>query len=526
LSRIAVLTQADLAMRWRTSAFRLVLLAVAVASWWCFPPRDADYALLTLLGRYRGIYSSAWMGSTVAMTTIWLALVGFFCVRGGIVREAEQGVWPLLASAPLNRREWLLSKWLGNLLSLALIVAAQLLVALLAQWLRAEDRHIDLLALILPVVWLSLPMLSLVSALAVGFELLPGLRGTAGNVVYFMLWILLLATTEQALSRPLSGPPAWPGDPAGEMVFERAEREATAGLDKRASNARFCMVCGVSLGQPLALPWPKLAMVPEQALGRISWGLLPPVILLLCTPLTLRRPRESRRDSHRPASSTESWPARLVDRWLGSLALLEIGIAWRGRPGWWWAGLLLAWCAEAFAPASVATAAHLAAWLLILATLSKAALRERDSGLLPLVDSTPNSAGLLPARWLAISLLAAWAVLPAIVRSAIGHDGGTAAALLLAGPSLAGAALVSGLFAQSARPFELLFCWLAYLALHGNFILDPAAAARDSVLLHLVAIVLCAAILHGHGQLRRRRGFSAWAGNPFFHRNSCPINRQ
>jgi hypothetical protein len=61
------------------------------------------------------------------------------------------------------------------------------------QLVRGEDTHIDLLALASPFLAVTLPVMALVAALAVGFEAVPGLRGGLGNVVYFIFWMTTLS---------------------------------------------------------------------------------------------------------------------------------------------------------------------------------------------------------------------------------------------------------------------------------------------------------------------------------------------
>jgi len=80
------------------------------------------------------------------------------------------------------------------------------LAALAMQLLRAESRHVDLFALLSPIVAFSLPALALTAALAVLFETIPGLRGGVGNVVYFFVWIALLmfGTSTLIANRPIT----------------------------------------------------------------------------------------------------------------------------------------------------------------------------------------------------------------------------------------------------------------------------------------------------------------------------------
>ena len=94
----------------------------------------------------------------------------------------------MLAATPLSRAGYTMGKALSNLAVLASMVAVVIVCSALLQWVRAEDARIDPLALVMPHLLITLPFMALVAALAVLFEMLPGLRGGLGNVAWFFLW--------------------------------------------------------------------------------------------------------------------------------------------------------------------------------------------------------------------------------------------------------------------------------------------------------------------------------------------------
>src|SRR6185369_16492223 len=80
---------------------------------------------------------------------------------------------------------------------------------------RGEDMRIHPWALLSPTVLITLPVLAVVSALALLFEMIPGLAGGFGNAVFFFLWMMLL--TSSSLS---SGSHAPFRDVIGEAVVQ------------------------------------------------------------------------------------------------------------------------------------------------------------------------------------------------------------------------------------------------------------------------------------------------------------------
>ena len=78
-------------------------------------------------------------------------------MRGTLVRDLETRVWQLLVATPMTRGGYLLAKWASHMVVFAVVMAVGLVRGLVAQWVRAEDRAIDLVELVKPVLVLSLP---------------------------------------------------------------------------------------------------------------------------------------------------------------------------------------------------------------------------------------------------------------------------------------------------------------------------------------------------------------------------------
>ena len=142
------LLQADLRQRMRTPRFWLLVAGLAALMWWCFPPASADFLTVSVGDNMRGRYSSAWIGMVVAlMYSASLSLAGFYLVRGTVTRDLDTKVWQLLVVTNMSRGAYLLSKWLSHLTVFVVLMSAGLAVGLVAQYVRAEDLHLDLIEL-------------------------------------------------------------------------------------------------------------------------------------------------------------------------------------------------------------------------------------------------------------------------------------------------------------------------------------------------------------------------------------------
>src|SRR3954447_3054383 len=99
------------------------------------------------LGDYRGVSNSAWLGSVITLlASTLLTLIGFYIVKNTIQRDRETRVGQILATTPMSKSFYTLSKTLSNFAVLAAMVLILLLAAIVIQLIQG-DGHIQLFAL-------------------------------------------------------------------------------------------------------------------------------------------------------------------------------------------------------------------------------------------------------------------------------------------------------------------------------------------------------------------------------------------
>ncbi len=506
--RFAALLRADLLQRLRAPRVWALLAALAGAAWFCFPAQSARYMILGVGGVHRGQYGSAWIGMALAMLCIWLSLLGFYVVRGSLARDIETRVWQLLAATPMRRAVYLLGKWCGNLLVLALVLAGATAVGLAAQWVRGEDRAVDLVELVKPLLVLALPLLSITAMCALLFDLVPWLRRSAGNALYLVLWVAALAVTQQGLQSPeqRSGG-RWLGDPFGVGVFERTAHERVEAQHGVDAAPGFCLACGMANKKPQLIDWRGWQPPARDLAGRAAWLGIAIGAVLAMAPWLDRAAAHAGPAARGAGSGAGGRALRWLDRVLqplrgsafGNLLALEVQLALRQRRLWWWLALLAAWGVQALASPGVAALAALAAWVATLDLFARAGLRENATGfgagmgaVVFGASGAPRRVGL--ARWLMLVLVGVLGSLPLLARFGVANPPLALAALAVT-VSLASWGLALGAATRSAHAFELLVCALAYLAIDGGPALNVAAAPALTGAAHLALLPLSALIL-------------------------------
>lgn len=496
LHRFLAIVLADARQRWRTPRLRAWLLVLVAVTWLCFPAADAGYRVLGA-GTHRVAYDSAWAGMVVAMLCSWLSLLGFYLVRGTLTRDIESRCWQLLVATPLGRGSYLLAKWASHLLVLGAIAAGMLVVAAIAVVVRGEAPGLDVVALVEPTLLLGGPALGICALCAVLFDLLPPLRRTAGNVLYVVLWVGMLASASAV--DPRADVPVRVGDVHGIAVFKRDAVDAAAAQGVAADARRICMLCGRGASATRALRWPAWTPARADVAGRVAWALLPVPLLLLAArgldraaaaPTPTAGPRRVRR-----LAVLRRLLAPLQRGHGSALMSLELQQTLRQLSLPAWAALFVAWGVQLGAAPPTACLAVIAAWALFLPAFARAATRETEFGTAALVYSSAGAVPrLLRVRAGGLLALGVLATAPALLRFAASEPL-IAVALGALVVSLAAWALALGALTGSSRPFEALFAIAALLALNGVGVLDASVAPRTTLFAHAAGLPLALLLL-------------------------------
>jgi hypothetical protein len=506
LRRFFAILIADLRERSRSTRFWVVLGIVGVVTWWCFPPIESGYMTVSLGSRTRAYYSSAWVGMVLGlMYSTMLSLFGFYLVRGTLVRDFDTRVWQLLVATPMTRPGYLLAKWISHMLVFTLIMAIGLFIGLAAQWWRAEDRHIDLIELIKPVFWLSLPALGITAMMAVLFDLLPWLRRTGGNVLYFFVWVSLFAVAATALDPEKSqwARETWLSDPNGVSLAMRDFMAHFAIIQPGITIKGLNIGSSVFQGKATLFEWTQWAPSFMDILGRLMWPLLAALMVILMAPM-LDWAAARTRATTASAASSPGRRLRWLDHLLQPLQRYPLGVLWaaelklvlRQRRIWWWLALAVLALVQIFSPPPAVAIACIGVWLISTDLFARSVLREREAGTGALIFTAAHARSrLLILRVLTASALAIIPVLPALLHF-LSVDALMSLALLLTAASVAMAGLALGALCRSARPFELLLVMLAYVGVQGQNTLNVALEPTSTATQHAIILpIMCALLL-------------------------------
>ena len=188
LARVAAIVQVDFRVRFRrVSTIVVFLLLSAFAYVWL--PAPSSGRTLIQINDHRAIYNSGAIGmGTASLGMVFVGLFGFYVISNAIRRDIVTRCGLVAASTPMRTGEYLLGKFLGNVLFLTTFLGGFMLSSMAMLLVRGE-APIEPLVFIGQYLLLTPPAIIFVSSVAVLFESIPFLAGKFGDVAYFFFWM-------------------------------------------------------------------------------------------------------------------------------------------------------------------------------------------------------------------------------------------------------------------------------------------------------------------------------------------------
>ena len=203
--RIAAITNADFRIRFRKASTAAIFLVLCITAYLWIPDPSTGRALLQM-NEQRALYNSPALAlATASLCNILLGLVGYYMVSNSIGRDTRTRTGFVIASTNVKNWEYLTGIFFGNLIFLSIVVFGFMLSCMVMQLIRGE-APIDFASFAWHYLILIPPMVVFVSAISVLFESARWLSGRFGDLVYFFVWMFVLAfvaiTTEKTAGRP------------------------------------------------------------------------------------------------------------------------------------------------------------------------------------------------------------------------------------------------------------------------------------------------------------------------------------
>jgi hypothetical protein len=481
------LARADFLERVRRYSFLVMLGAVVFLGY-----QAAIGNVSVQLGDYRGEFNSAWVGSMMAIiASFFLGWFGFYLVKGSVARDRETGVGQIMATTPLTRPLYTLGKWLSNFAVLIAMVIILAIVGIAIQLFAGESNQFDFAAFFAPFLFVALPMLALTAALAVFFECIGFLQGGFGNILYFVIFGVMLSFV---ISFGKTNPAL---DPLGFHILKDSMGAAALAAFPDYGGS---FVLG-STGAPIigTFPWSGVDWTYSIVFTRLMFIGIGMVIALGSSILfdrfdsSRRKPGRSKASASFPTLKTVTVKQVLPTVQLTPitaplhgfvfprLLISELKLLFKG-PRWWWylvaGGLIIASLFNT--PENVRSFILPVTWLWPVLIWSGLGNREMRHNVGQMVFSSASPlTRQLPATWMAGFLVTVVTGGGAAIKFLIAGDGASLLVWFSAALFIPSLALALGIWSRSSKLFEVLHISMWYLALNGINTVDYFGAKSD-----------------------------------------------
>lgn len=484
------LARADFLERIRRYSF-LIMLGLVV--WIGYLSASGQFPMW-VTPDYVGITNSAWAGGimTVTVTTL-LTFVGFYIVKGSVNRDYITGVGQIMATTPLSRSAYMLGKWLSNFAVLGITILIVMAEGI-AMNLLASTAGFDLWALAAPLVFIALPCMAVVAALAVLFESISWLRGGLGNVVYFFVFMAMIGSgsvniIKSALGTPMAVNPYI--DITGyQIIGESIVHAAKATYPECTGMLSF--VGGASVPNPKYFTWNGMTWTGDILLSRLVFLAIAVGLVVVSavffdrfnpSRLLLIKRAKTGSGALQPAAANEAIPVSNVhltpltdnrSRFrFGALFLAELKLFLKGQHWWWYVVAAALVVAQLFTPLEVTRILLLVAWVWHMLILSGLGCRENRFDTRQIVFAAPHPiANQLPAAWLSAFVVTAALGSGALIKFILAGEAVSALGWLTGAVFIPSLALFLGTLTGSGKAFEAIFVVWMYLLTQKAAFLD------------------------------------------------------
>ena len=472
--------------------------------------------IVLTLGKYRGVYNSAWFGAVLALVaTTFLSLIGFYIVKNSVQRDEQTRVGRILAATPLSKFEYTLGKTMSNFAVLACMVFILALGAALLQLLRGRSS-IDLWQLLSPFLLIALPTVAAVAAVAVLFETVPVLRGGFGNVAYFFVFTGLLAVSFTLKSVDLTG--------IG--MYVQSMGEVLHKLDPSYRDS-FTLQIGTEQTTTKVFQWNGLHWSFSLVLQRMFWVGVALAVVYLASLLHHRfdpalesqKSKTKRKIATDPEDEkTESsvFPKTFTYKtvltpfgggpFIG-LVSAELRLMLKGVSRWWYLVTLGFWITSLAAQLEISRGMLTVIWIWPLLLWSKMGVRECIYQTSPVIFSSAHSLQRqFPASWLAGVIVALAMGSGVALRLLLVGDLNGFAALLVGVLFIPTLALALGVWSGTSKTFEVVYTlwWYVGPAHHIpylDFMGTAPGSARPAFYLAVAAALMVISFVRRRAQL-------------------------
>lgn len=198
IERVAAIVRADFLIRFRRLSTVIVFLLLSGFAYVWVPAASSGRTLMQINGA-RVLYNSAAIGmGTSMLASMFIGLFGFYVVSNAIRRDISSRCGYVIASTTMRTGEYILGKFLGNVVFLTTFIAGYM-AASMAMLLVRGEAPLEPLIFMKQYAIVTPSTIVFISAAAIVFESIPWLSGRFGDVFYFFVYAASLGIVASSM---------------------------------------------------------------------------------------------------------------------------------------------------------------------------------------------------------------------------------------------------------------------------------------------------------------------------------------
>ena len=196
------ITKKGYLQRIRSYRFLIIVVITIIFVYLFMPGPDANYRTFSI-GDFKGIYNSNYIAVMTAIgTSLLVSLFSFFNINNALELDNQNHLGEIIASTPVKNRLYLFGQSLSNFVVLLTILGTIVCTSLIIFFFRQQISGIEFLEFLIPFVLICIPIMLVISVVAVVFETFFLSRYITMTILYYICYMTFLGLTMTYLTTP------------------------------------------------------------------------------------------------------------------------------------------------------------------------------------------------------------------------------------------------------------------------------------------------------------------------------------
>ncbi len=190
----------------RDGIFVFIIFATIIGTYLCNPALSPMQVLVVQGDIFIQGNNPTWIPIVSALgVSLFLPLIGFFYFKTDLLIDHNIGIAQLIGTTPTSKFQYLLGKYLSNILILVQIIGVVVIATFLLLNISYPNTKLEFYTFISPFI-ANLSMIFLLASLPILFDCIPFLRGMTGSLIFVCYYLYIIIVMQNISSNIYENP--------------------------------------------------------------------------------------------------------------------------------------------------------------------------------------------------------------------------------------------------------------------------------------------------------------------------------